>query len=158
MPSGGGIDHERVHNENFLIRRFKLPRRTGVYIDLYLIQNSGRGDFPVGLRDEEIAARERSLRRGAHGIYAASPAGRGAPGFLFGEYGVVNGGYIVNIGCRCFAERRRSTECGNIIAHFCSSFTVGSVMVNTFPDFFPSQRIFPPCSNTMLSAMERPRP
>ena len=47
VPSGGGIDHERVHNENFLIRRFKLPRRTGVYIDLYLIHwpNPSQGQF-----------------------------------------------------------------------------------------------------------------
>ena len=47
VPSDGGIDHERVHNENFLIRRFKLPRRTGVYIDLYLIHwpNPSQGQF-----------------------------------------------------------------------------------------------------------------
>ena len=46
-PSGGGIDHERVHNEDFRIRRFKLPRRTGVYIDLYLIHwpNPSQGQF-----------------------------------------------------------------------------------------------------------------
>ena len=47
---------------------------------------------------------------------------------------------------------------GNIKAHFCSPFTVGSMMVNTFPDAPPSQRIFPPCPVTMLSAIERPRP
>ena len=104
MPSGGGIDHERVHNEDFRIRRFKLPRRTGVYIDLYLIQNSGRRDASVRFRNEEIAARERGLRRGAHGIDPALPAGRGAPGFLFGVNRVIYGGHGVNIRCRSLSE------------------------------------------------------
>ena len=54
VPSGGGINHERVHNEDFRIRRFKLPRCTGVYINLYLIQNSGRRDASVRFRNEEI--------------------------------------------------------------------------------------------------------
>ena len=103
-PSGGGIDHERVHNEDFLIRRFKLPRRIGVYIDLYLIQNSGRRDASVCFRNEEIAARERSLRCGAHGIDPALPAGRGAPGFLFGVNRVIYGGHGVNIGRRGLSE------------------------------------------------------
>ena len=104
MPSGGGIDHERVHNEDFLIRRFKLPRRTGVYVDLYLIQNSGRRDASVRFRNEEIAARERGLRRSAHRINSALPAGRGASGLFFGDNGIINGGHSVNIRCRSLSE------------------------------------------------------
>ena len=104
MPSGGGIDHERVHNENFLIRRFKLPRCTGVYIDLYLIQNSGRRDASIQFRNEDIAARERGLRRSAHGIDPALPAGRGASGLFFGDNGIIYGGHSVNIGRRGLSE------------------------------------------------------
>ena len=104
VPSGGGIDHERVHNENFLIRRFKLPRRTGVYIDLYLIQNSGRRDASIQFRNEDIAARERGLRRSAHGIDPALPAGRGASGLFFGDNGIIYGGHSVNIGRRGLSE------------------------------------------------------
>ena len=55
-------------------------------------------------RNEEIAARERGLRRGAHGIDPALPAGRGAPGFLFGVNRVIYGGHGVNIGRRGLSE------------------------------------------------------
>lgn len=47
---------------------------------------------------------------------------------------------------------------GYIQVYFASPFTVGSVTVKTFPSALPSQRIFPPCSDTMLSAIESPRP
>lgn len=47
---------------------------------------------------------------------------------------------------------------GYIQVYFASLFTVGSVMVKTFPSDLPSQRIFPPCSDTMLLAIESPRP
>jgi len=64
VPSGGGIDHERMHNEDFLVRRFKLPRRTGVYIDLYLIQNSGRRDASATKRSPRVSAASAVARTG----------------------------------------------------------------------------------------------
>ena len=55
-------------------------------------------------RNEEIAARERGLRRAAHGIDPALPAGRGTSGLFFGDNGIINGGHSVNIGCRSLSE------------------------------------------------------
>ena len=86
-----------MHIEDFLIRRFQTPRCTGVYIDLYLIQNSGTATRPPASQRKEIAAREPPPWRAR--IDPALPAGRGASDPFLGDNEIINGGHG-NIG-RC---------------------------------------------------------
>lgn len=73
------IDHQRVQHHDRPVRRVVLPRRVFVHVDLRLIDDGCRRHAPVLRQHEQVAARQRALRRRADGVHAADPADRGPP-------------------------------------------------------------------------------
>ena len=76
------MDDQRVQHADPIRRDVMHPRRVGIDIHLYLIDDRGAEDRTAFLQYEQIAARERRLRRRARGVDAASPADFNAARFL----------------------------------------------------------------------------